>query len=64
VIFLFTQDINVDRSVEIHNDITIDHKKQAGLRVQTPVTDLEAILVRYIHHNTAVSNLKKKPGQV
>ena len=46
------------------NDVTIDHKKQARLTVQTPVTDLEAILVRYIHHNTAVSNLKKKPGQV
>jgi hypothetical protein len=26
------------------NDVTIDHKKQAGLKVQTPVTDLEAIL--------------------
>ena len=44
------------------NDVTIDHKKQAGLTVQTPVTDLEAILARYIQHNTAVSNvfLKKK----
>jgi hypothetical protein len=25
------------------NDVTIDHKKQAELTVQTPVTDLEAI---------------------
>jgi len=39
------------------NDVTIDHKKQAGLTVQIPVTDLEAILVRYIHHDTAVSNV-------
>ena len=31
-------------------------KKQAGLTVQTPVTDLEAILVRYIHHDTVVLN--------
>ena len=42
------------------NDVTIDHKKQAELTVQTPVTDLEAILVRYIHHDTAVSNVLKK----
>jgi hypothetical protein len=26
------------------NDVTIDHKKQAGLTVQTPVTDLEQSL--------------------
>jgi hypothetical protein len=44
--------------------VTIDHKKQAGLTIQTPVTDLEAILARYIHHYTAVSNVfKKKTGQ-
>ena len=35
-------------------------KKQAGLTVQTPVTDLEAILIRYIHHDTAVSKCLKK----
>jgi hypothetical protein len=40
--------------------VTIDHKKQAGLTIQTPVTDLEAILARYIHHYTAVSNVFKK----
>jgi Holliday junction resolvasome RuvABC endonuclease subunit len=39
------------------NDVTIDNKKQAGLTVQTPVTDLEAILARYIQHYTAVSNV-------
>ena len=39
------------------NGVTIDHKKQAGLTVQTPVTDLEAILARYIHYHTAVSNV-------
>ena len=40
-------------------------KKQAGLTVQTPVTDLEAILIRYIHHDTAVSKcLKKKYDSV
>ena len=45
--------------------VTIDHKKQAGLTIQTPVTDLEAILARYIQHNTAVSNVfLKKTGQV
>jgi hypothetical protein len=31
------------------NDVTIDHKKQAGLKVQTPVTDLEAILEQAEH---------------
>jgi hypothetical protein len=47
------------------NDVTIDHKKQDGLTVQTPVTDLEAILARYIHHYTAVSNVFfLKTGQV
>jgi len=35
-------------------------EKQAGLTVQTPVTDLEAIIVRYVHHDTAVSNVFKK----
>jgi hypothetical protein len=33
------------------NDVTIDHKKQAGLKVQTPVTDLEAILEQAEHYN-------------
>jgi hypothetical protein len=42
------------------NDVTIDHKKQAGLTVQTHVTDLEAIIARYIHHNTALSIVLKK----
>ena len=46
------------------NDVTIDHKKQAGLTVQTPITDLQAIIARYIHHNTAVSNVLEKTGQV
>jgi hypothetical protein len=45
------------------NDVTIDYKKQAGLTVQTPVTDLEAVLARYIHHYT-VSDVLKKTGQV
>jgi hypothetical protein len=39
------------------NDVTIDHKKQDGLTVQIPVTDLGATLARYIHHYTAVSNV-------
>jgi hypothetical protein len=45
------------------NDVTIDHKKPAGLTVQTPVTDLEAILARCIHHYT-VSDVLKKTGEV